>query len=90
MTEGRTVRRSASRGWRVAIIAAVSLLTIAIVVEGITQLLAPRGSHGSAAGYLVAHSSTIDFIGPNGRIRGLGDWSDTADELAAKAKRAES
>jgi protein SCO1 len=47
-------------------------------------------AHGSAVGYLVAHSSTVDFIGPHGRIRGFGDWSDTPDELAAKVKQAES
>jgi len=47
-------------------------------------------AHGSAAGYLVAHSSAVDFIGPHGRIRGFGDWSDTPDELAADIKQAES
>lgn len=203
MTEERPVRRSAARGWRVAIIAAVSLLALVIVVERVTQLLAPRGplapdftltdqsgrpfrlsdlrghavalffgythcpdvcpttlaalarakrklgadgarfdvvfvtvdpkrdttavvgkyvhlfdpsfigltgteaqlapvydaykvyhqdlpAHGSAAGYFVAHSSTVDFIGPHGRIRGFGDWSDTPDELAAEVKQANS
>jgi protein SCO1/2 len=47
-------------------------------------------ANGSAAGYLVAHSSTVDFIDPYGRIRGFGDWSDTPDQLAAEVKRAES
>jgi protein SCO1/2 len=47
-------------------------------------------ARGSAAGYLVAHSSTVDFIGPRGRIRGFGDWSDTPGELAAEVKQAES
>jgi protein SCO1/2 len=47
-------------------------------------------AEGSAAGYLVAHSSTVDFISANGRIRGFGDWSDTPDEIAADVKRAES
>jgi protein SCO1 len=47
-------------------------------------------AHGSAAGYLVVHSSTVDLIGPHGRIRGFGDWSDTPDELAAAVKQAES
>jgi protein SCO1 len=51
------------------------------------QALPPQGS---AVGYLVAHSSTVDFIGPHGRIRGFGDWSDTPDELAAAVKQAES
>ena len=47
-------------------------------------------AHGSTAGYLVAHSSTVDFIDPRGRIRAFGDWSDTPDELAAEVKQAES
>jgi protein SCO1/2 len=47
-------------------------------------------AHGSAVGYLEAHSSTVDFIGPHGRIRSFGDWSDTPDELAAQVKQAES
>jgi protein SCO1/2 len=47
-------------------------------------------SHGSAAGYLVAHSSTVDFIDPHGHIRSFGDWSDTPAELAADVKQAES
>ncbi len=46
-------------------------------------------AHG-ALGYLVAHSSTVDFIGPHGRIRGFGDWSDTPAELAAQVKQADS
>jgi len=203
MTDERPVRRSAARGWRVAITAALSLLAVVIVAEGIAQLLAPRGplapdftltdqsgrafrlsdlrghavalffgythcpdvcpttlaalarakrklgaagarfdvvfvtvdpqrdtttvvgkyvrlfdpsfigltgtaaqlapvydaykvyhqalpAQGSAAGYLVAHSLTVDFIDPHGRLRGFGDWSDTPDELAADAKQAES
>lgn len=40
----------------------------------------------SAAGYLVAHSSTIDFIGRDGRIRDTGDWSDTPQQLAVDMK----
>jgi protein SCO1/2 len=47
-------------------------------------------SHGSAIGYLVAHSSAVDFIDPHGHIRSFGDWSDTPAELAADVKRAES
>jgi protein SCO1 len=47
-------------------------------------------ARGSAVGYLVAHSSAVNFIGPHGRIRGFGDWSDTPDQLAAEVKRAES
>ncbi len=47
-------------------------------------------AHGSALGYLVAHSSTVVFIGPDGRIRGDGDWSDTPAELAAEVKQAAS
>ena len=47
-------------------------------------------AHGSAAGYIVAHSSIVDFIGPRGRLRGFGDWSDTPDQLAQRMKQAES
>jgi protein SCO1/2 len=45
-------------------------------------------NQGSAAGYLVAHSSAVDFIGGDGRIRAVGDWSDTPDQLAADMKAA--
>jgi protein SCO1/2 len=51
------------------------------------QILPARGS---AAGYLVAHSSAVDFIDPQGRFHGFGDWSDTPDELAADVRHAES
>lgn len=37
----------------------------------------------SAAGYLVAHSTAIYFIGRDGRIHTIGDWSDTPDVLKA-------
>lgn len=45
---------------------------------------------GSANGYIVAHSSAIQFISPEGRLRGTGDWSDSPDELAALMKQAQS
>ena len=37
----------------------------------------------SANGYLVIHSSIVEFIGPDGRLRGFGDWNDSPDALAA-------
>jgi protein SCO1/2 len=46
-------------------------------------------AHG-ALGYLIAHSSAIDFIGPSGHIRGTGDWGDTSSELAAEMRQSES
>ena len=46
-------------------------------------------AHGTL-GYLVAHSSVIDFIGRDGRIRGTGDWGDTATELATEMRQSES
>lgn len=33
-------------------------------------------NEGSAAGYLMAHSSTMFFIDPQGRLREMHDWSD--------------
>jgi protein SCO1/2 len=45
---------------------------------------------GSANGYIVAHSSAVQFISPGGRLRGTGDWSDSPDELAALMKQARS
>lgn len=45
---------------------------------------------GSANGYIVAHSSAVQFISPGGRLRGVGDWSDSPDELAALMKQAKS
>ena len=47
-------------------------------------------AQGSAAGYLVAHGSAVDFIDPSGHVRGVGDWSDTPDQLVAEVKRAAS
>jgi protein SCO1/2 len=37
---------------------------------------------GSANGYAVAHSTTVQFISPSGRLRGTGNFSDSPDELA--------
>jgi protein SCO1/2 len=37
----------------------------------------------SANGYLVMHSSIVEFIGPDGRLRGFGDWNDSPAALAA-------
>jgi protein SCO1/2 len=45
---------------------------------------------GSANGYDVAHSSAVQFISPDGRLRGTGDWSDSPDELATLMKQARS
>jgi protein SCO1/2 len=44
----------------------------------------------AAGGYLMAHSSTIFFIGPDGRMRAIGDWSDTVHQLASEIERAQS
>jgi protein SCO1/2 len=45
---------------------------------------------GSANGYVVAHSSAVVFISPDGRLRGTGDWSDSPDELATLIRQAQS
>jgi protein SCO1/2 len=45
---------------------------------------------GSANGYIVAHSSAVQFISPGGRLRGTSDWSDSPDELAVLMKQAQS
>jgi protein SCO1/2 len=45
---------------------------------------------GSANGYVVAHSSAVQFISPDGRLRGTGDWSDSPDELATLMRQARS
>jgi protein SCO1/2 len=45
---------------------------------------------GSSNGYIVAHSSAVQFISPAGRLRGTGDWSDTPDELATLMQQARS
>lgn len=45
---------------------------------------------GSAGGYVVAHSSAVQFIAPDGRLRGTGNWSDSPDELAVLMKQARS
>lgn len=45
---------------------------------------------GSAGGYIVAHSSAVQFISPAGTLRGIGDWSDSPDELAALMQQARS
>lgn len=41
---------------------------------------------GSAAGYLYAHSSVVQFIAPTGRIAAFADWSDGVDRLTATMK----
>jgi protein SCO1/2 len=43
MSEVRSVHRSGSQGRRIALVAAVSLLTLAIVVVGILELFVPHG-----------------------------------------------
>ena len=39
-------------------------------------------NHGSAAGYLMAHSSAIYMLDRNGRLRVIHDWSDSPAILA--------
>ena len=43
---------------------------------------------GSANGYIVAHSTVVQFISPAGRLRGTGNFSDSPDELATSMKDA--
>jgi len=45
---------------------------------------------GSSNGYVVAHSSAVQFISPDGRLRGVGDWSDSPSELATLMQQAQS
>ena len=45
---------------------------------------------GSAAGYIVAHSSVVQFISPGGRLRGTGNFSDSPDEFAVLMRQAAS
>jgi protein SCO1/2 len=42
----------------------------------------------SANGYSVAHSSVVQFISPRGRLRGTGNFSDSADDMAALMRSA--
>ena len=42
----------------------------------------------SANGYLVVHSSIVEFIAPDGRLRAFGDWNDSPDALAALMRAA--
>jgi protein SCO1/2 len=42
----------------------------------------------SAANYAVAHSSIVQFISPQGRLRGTGNFSDSADDMAVLMKQA--
>lgn len=48
------------------------------------------GTGKSANGYAVTHSTAVQFIAPNGRLRGTGDWSDSVDDLAALMRQAQS
>ena len=43
-------------------------------------------NHGSAAGYLMAHSSSIYMLDRNGDLRVIHDWNDTPDVLAHDMK----
>jgi protein SCO1/2 len=72
-----------------------------IGLTGTTEQLAPvyaayhiyhqqLPARDSAAGYLVAHSSIVQFVGPDGTLRGFGDWGDTPQQLAADIAKAES
>ena len=45
---------------------------------------------GSAAGYTVAHSSVVQFVSPGGRLRGTGNFSDSADEFVVLMRQAAS
>lgn len=47
-----------------------------------------RSGKGSANGYIVTHSSAVQFISPGGRLRGIADWSDSPDELAVLMRQA--
>jgi protein SCO1/2 len=47
--------------------------------------LDPPDRHGD---YDIEHSAAVQFIAPSGRLRGLGDPTDTPDELAALVKQA--
>lgn len=47
-------------------------------------------SGNSANGYAVAHSSAVQFVSPDGRLRGVGDWSDSPAELATLMQQAQS
>ena len=42
----------------------------------------------SANGYIVAHSSVVQFIAPDGRLRGTGNFSDSSDDMAVLMKEA--
>jgi protein SCO1/2 len=47
-----------------------------------------QSGKGSANGYIVAHSTVVQFISPAGRLRGTGNFSDSPDELAVSMKQA--
>ena len=47
--------------------------------------LGPPDRHGN---YDIVHDTAVQFIAPNGRLRGIGDSTDTPAELAALAKQA--
>jgi protein SCO1/2 len=42
----------------------------------------------SANGYIVAHSSVVQFISPAGTLRGTGNFSDSSDDMAVLMKQA--
>ena len=45
-------------------------------------------SSRTATGYDIIHSTTVQFIAPDGRLRGVGDWTDTPATLARTARNA--
>jgi cytochrome oxidase Cu insertion factor (SCO1/SenC/PrrC family) len=47
-----------------------------------------EGASRSANGYLVIHSSSVEFIAPDGRLRGFGDWNNSPDALATLMREA--
>jgi protein SCO1/2 len=46
--------------------------------------------HRPAVDYDVEHSTAVQFIAPDGRLRGIGDWTDSPDQLAVLMKQARS
>jgi protein SCO1/2 len=45
-------------------------------------------SSRTATGYDIIHSTTVQFIAPDGRLRGVGDWTDSPAMLATAMRKA--
>jgi len=56
-------------------------------LESAYHVWAQRLPSKSAEGYLVAHSSAIYLIDPNGTLVTIMNWTDTPDELAAAFRK---